>query len=152
MPTIEDALALAAQAHRGERHHGTEPYILHVVRVLANTLALQRAEGGGDTETEQLCAALHDVIEKSEFTLDDLRAAGYSAAVIEAVDALTHRDDEPWADYIERVLANASARRVKRADLLDNMDIGRGDDETVLDLERLSRYRYAWNRLTTWDT
>jgi len=137
MPTIEDAIELALRAHRGQRDKADAPYVLHPLRLLAHMTS----------ETEQMTAVLHDVVEDSDVSLDDLRAAGYPEEVVTAVDALTRRTDESYEAFIARVKPNALARRIKLADLEDNMDVRRIAEPTEKDLARLRRYRLAWSAL-----
>jgi (p)ppGpp synthase/HD superfamily hydrolase len=72
-----------------------------------------------DSDEERMAAVLHDVVEATEVTLGDLRTKGFHAGLVEAVDALTRRDDEPYPDFINRARSNEIARRVKIADILD---------------------------------
>ncbi len=137
MATLEDALALAAQAHRGQRDKAGQPYILHPLRVMARLT----------TETERVVALLHDVVEDTPYTLERLRELGYGEDVLEALARLTRRADEDYAAFIERVRPHPLARRVKLADLEDNMDVRRLLAVTPRDAERLARYRAAWSRL-----
>ena len=101
--------------------------------------------------TGALCGivgVLHDVIEDSRYTLDDLLGMGFSQEILVALEHLTKRADEPYDEYVSRTLQNSISRRVKRADLLDNMDIRRmAPVLTNKDLDRLQRYRRAWERL-----
>jgi (p)ppGpp synthase/HD superfamily hydrolase len=99
------------------------------------------------TEAERTAAVLHDVVEDTPHTLDNLRALGFSEEVVQAVDNLTHRDDEPYDAYVERAASNPIARAVKLADLEDNLDLRRLDDISERDLPRLRRYLAAWHRL-----
>ena len=137
MPTLEDAIALAVEAHKGQRDKAGQTYILHPLR------AMMRLE----TETERMVAVLHDVVEDSPWTLERLRALGYPEEVLGALDCLTKREGESYEAFIERVLPHPLARRVKRADLEDNMDVRRLPAVTAKDAERLARYRAAWARL-----
>lgn len=134
MPTLEDALQLALRAHAGQKDKYGQPYILHPLRVMARM----------DTEAEQMVALLHDVIEDSDTTLDDLRKQGYSEAVVEAVDAISKREGEDYFVFVQRAMANPLARRVKQGDLEDNMDIRRIPEITEDTHRRLARYRKAW--------
>jgi (p)ppGpp synthase/HD superfamily hydrolase len=84
---------------------------------------------------------LHDVVEDTSYTLDDLRAAGLSDEVVEAVEAMTHRPGETYFDYVRRAAANPLARQVKEADLRHNLNLGRIPMPTERDLERI-RTRY----------
>ncbi len=137
MPTLEDAIQLALDAHRGHKDRAGRPYILHPLRVMLRM----------DDDDARLVAILHDVIEDSAYNLSDLRHAGYPSRVLDAVDALTKRAGEAYEDYIERVILNPLARRVKVADLEDNMDVWRIRNFTQDDFERLERYRRAWSRV-----
>ena len=78
-----------------------------------------------DTLDERIAAALHDVVEDSPWTLDQLRDVGFSPQVVAAVDALTRRDDEDYDAFIARAKRDPIARRVKCADLLDNRTTNR---------------------------
>ena len=140
MPTLEDAILLAAQAHRGQRDKAGQPYILHPLRVM---LAL---EG----EDERIAGALHDLVEDTGHTLDGLRAAGYSEAVVAALDCLTRRDGETYEQFVERLKPNPIARRVKLADLADNLDVRRLLAVGQRDAERINRYLKAWAELRSW--
>lgn len=135
---LEDALIFSAQKHRGQVDKAGAPYILHPLRVM-NFL------GQNATESERIAALLHDVVEDCEVSLEDLRAMGFADEVIEAVDALTKRDDEK-DDYmraIRRVAQNPIARRVKIGDLTDNMDLSRISNPSENDRARLEKYRGA---------
>jgi (p)ppGpp synthase/HD superfamily hydrolase len=137
MPTLEDAILLAAQAHHGQRDRNGQPYMLHVLRVML------RVEG----DERRMAAVLHDVVEDTPHTLDELRKMGFPEPVVHAVDCLTHRDGEPYAAAIERAASDPIARVVKLADLEDNMDLRRLDQLAARDLPRLQRYLAAWHRL-----
>ena len=136
-PTLEDAIALAVEAHRGQRDKAGQTYILHPLRVM------MRLEG----EAERMVAVLHDVVEDSSYTLERLRELGYPEEVLGALEHLTKREGETYEAFIERVLPHPLARRVKLADLEDNMDVRRLPAVTAKDAERLARYRAAWSRL-----
>ncbi len=138
MATLEAAISLATQAHQQQKDRAGSPYILHPIRVMCRMRS----------EHAMMTAILHDVIEDSPHTLEDLRQAGYPAAVVEAVDCLSRHEGEPYDDFIERIKPNALARAVKLADLEDNMDIRRLTTLDENDIERLRRYQRAWNELT----
>lgn len=137
IPTLEDAIALAVEAHRGQRDKAGQTYVLHPLRLMLRL----------DTEAERMTAVLHDVVEDSPYTLERLRGLGYPEAVLSALDCLTRREGETYEAFIERIRPHALARRVKLADLEDNMDVRRLPAVTSKDVERLSRYRAAWSRL-----
>ena len=138
MPTIEDAIMLATEKHRGVVDKGGMPYILHPLRLMCQ---FRR-------EAEQMVAVLHDVVEDTDVTLDDLRRMGYSEEVVTAVDQLSRRDDESYEQFIQRIKPHPLARRVKLADLLDNMDIRRAGALDEKSLEQFQRYQAAWIELT----
>jgi hypothetical protein len=80
------------------------------------------------------------VVEDTPYTLEDLRAMGYPAEVVEAVGLLTHDDDTPYLEYVARLKHNPLARAVKLADLKHNSDITRLDSPADLNPERAQRY------------
>lgn len=137
MPSLEEAITLAVGAHRGQKDKAGAPYILHPLRLMLRM----------ETDTERIVAVLHDVIEDSPHSLEELSHEGYPPEITEALDCLTKRENEPYAAFIERVKTNPLARKVKLADLEDNMDIKRFKTMTEKDLERLDAYRKAWNSL-----
>jgi (p)ppGpp synthase/HD superfamily hydrolase len=137
MPTVEDAIALATHAHAGQVDKAGQPYIEHILRVVRQ---LPDAEG-------QMLAALHDVCENCTYTLADLAAMGYPASMLQALECITKRHGEPYEAYIQRVKANPLARRVKLADLRDNMDMRRLAQPTQKDWDRLAKYQRAWSEL-----
>jgi hypothetical protein len=133
MPSIEDAIALAALAHKGQKDKAGHPYILHPLRMML----------GLETEAERMAAVLHDVVEDTPHTLESLRALGYPENVIEAVEGLTKKPGENYDDFILRAGKLPLARRVKLADLKDNLDLGRIPNPTPKDEERLLKYGKA---------
>jgi (p)ppGpp synthase/HD superfamily hydrolase len=116
-----------------------EPYILHPLRVMLRL----------ENEVGRIVAVLHDVLEDTAIAVGDLRQAGYGEEVLQALEALTRRKGEQYADLIERAARNPLARRVKLADLADNLDAARLPELTDRDRERLVRYRAAWERLSS---
>lgn len=130
MSTLERAIEIAARAHAGQRDKAGAPYVLHPLRLM---LAMR-------TEAERMAAVLHDVVEDTGVTLADLRAEGFPADVLEAVEALTKRPGESRLDAARRAKLHPIARAVKLADVADNMDRGRLADLTERDLVRLREY------------
>jgi len=130
MSTLEKAISIAALAHTGQVDKASEPYILHPIKVM-----LRMA-----TEQERIAAVLHDVVEDSAVTLDDLRTEGFSKEIVAAVDALTKRPGETRLDAAARAADDPIAINVKLADNAENMDISRILDPTEKDLERISEY------------
>ena len=135
--TLEDAISIAAQAHRGQRDKAGAPYLLHPLRLMLRM----------DSEAAMMAAVLHDVVEDSDWTLERLREQGFAEEVIEAVACLTHRDGESYEEFVERLKANPLARRVKIADLEDNMNVLRIGRLGPKDLQRLEKYHRAWRVL-----
>jgi (p)ppGpp synthase/HD superfamily hydrolase len=135
-PTVADADALAEHAHHGQPDKAGKPYIDHP-RAVAAILAAQ-----GHGEHAVIAGLLHDVVEDTDITLDDLRAAGYPAEVVDAVDAVTRRPGETYMDMIRRAAAHPLGRLVKLADNAHNSDPVR---LAVLDPEvaEFQRRRYA---------
>lgn len=131
MSTLERAIAIAAAAHEGQVDKASQPYVLHPLRVM---LCMKG-------EQERIVAVLHDVIEDSRMTLDELAAEGFSPEVLAAVEALTKRTGETRLEAARRAAANQIACRVKLADNAENMDITRIPMPTAEDCERLEEYR-----------
>lgn len=138
MADLEEAIRIALEAHRGQKDRAGAPYVLHPLRMMLRVR----------TDAERMAAVLHDVVEDSAWTLDDLRARGFPDEVLEAVDRLTRRPGEAYDAFVERAAAHPVARRVKLADLEDNLDLRRLEGVTAGDLERLDRYLRAWRRLS----
>ena len=131
--TLERAIAIAATAHEGQVDKAGAPYVLHPLRMM---LAVTTPEA-------RIAAVLHDVVEDTPVTLEQLRAEGFPAAVIEAVEALTKREGEDYEAFIRRVAPNPIAREVKLADLRDNSDLTRIAEPTEKDRARIDKYRRA---------
>jgi len=115
-----------------------QPYILHPLRVMCRM----------QTPAEKMVAIWHDVVEDTDWTLDALRKRGFPEEIVQAVDCLTKREGEPYQALIDRAKQNPLARRVKLGDLEDNMDVRRNANLTEKDLERLNKYRNAWEELS----
>jgi uncharacterized protein YggL (DUF469 family) len=102
---------------------------------------------GCKTEDEQICAVLHDVIEDTAVTLEDLRSAGFKEQIIAALDALTKRKNETYDDFINKVIQNQLACHVKLADLSDNMNLSRISNPSEEDYQRVEKYGIAADRI-----
>lgn len=135
---LERAMAIAAEAHRGQTDKAGAPYLGHPLRVMEM----------GHTQWEKITGVLHDVVEDSDRTLEELRAEGFPQPVLEALSCLTRlSDEEPYDDYIARVALNPLAVAVKLNDLTDNMDIRRLPVVTQRDCVRLNKYLRAYRYL-----
>jgi (p)ppGpp synthase/HD superfamily hydrolase len=139
MATLERAIAIAAIAHEGQVDKAGMPYVLHPLRMMLSV----------DTPEARMAAVLHDVVEDTAVTLEQLRAEGFPGAVIDAVEALTKRDGEDYEAFIRRVAPNPIARKVKLADLRDNSDLSRIAQPTERDRQRIEKYRRAIQYLET---
>jgi (p)ppGpp synthase/HD superfamily hydrolase len=102
----------------------------------------------GQTLEQQIVAVLHDVVEDSDWTLETLTAEGFPAAVLAALDCLTRRPTESYAEFIDRVLTNPLATQVKQWDLVDNMTLTRLSALTPKDLDRLQKYHTAYQKIS----
>lgn len=140
MSLLEKAIGLALRVHRGQQDRYGRPYILHPLHVMLQM----------DSEVEMMAAVLHDVIEDSDTTLEALQAEGFPPDVLEAVRLMTHdKGTLSYEAYVRRLKPNDTARKIKLADLEHNMDIRRMDRVRPEDVERLEKYRRAWEMLTT---
>ncbi len=112
MSTLEKAIEIAARAHAGQIDPAGEPYILHPLRMMLTLHSLE----------SRIAAILHDVVEKSgDWTVERLRLEGFSADVLDAVEALTKTPGETFEDLVERAGQNKIGRLVKAADIQDHL-------------------------------
>lgn len=130
---IEKALKVALSAHKGQLDKADQPYILHPIRVMMKM----------STETEKVVAILHDVLEDSPISPRDLRLKGFSSEVIDAVLFLTRNRNENYMEFIARLKLNPVARKVKMADLEDNINFLRLPLIREPDLRRAQKYHQA---------
>lgn len=130
---LEKAIILAAKAHMGQLDKGGNPYILHPVRVML----------GCKTLDEKIVAVLHDTLENSDLTAEDLLKEGFSDTIVDAVVCLTREMGGDYMEYIQKVAKNPLATAVKLSDLTDNMDLKRLPGLTPRDFQRLERYLRA---------
>lgn len=137
MSTLQRALEIAVEAHKNQKQKDRTPYALHPIRL---SLALK-------TEEQKIVALLHDVVEDTDWTFEELEREGFSGIILEALRLLTHTDGSPYEEYIERIASNPLAKAVKKADLTDNMDIRRIPEPAEKDFARLQKYHRAWRRL-----
>jgi (p)ppGpp synthase/HD superfamily hydrolase len=139
MSTLERAIEIAAAAHAGQLDKADQPYILHPIKVMLRV----------SSDAERMAAVLHDVVEDTPITLDQLASEGFSVAVLDAIDALTKRPGESRMEAAARAAQNPIARVVKLADNAENMDISRIAEPTPRDFERLEEYRQVRKLLLT---
>ena len=130
MSTLERAIEIAKIAHEGQLDKAGKPYIIHPVRVMIRV----------KNEFEKMAAVLHDVVEDTTVTLDDLKREGFPPDVLQAIDALTKRPGETRIEAATRAAAHPLARTVKLADNAENMNLSRIPNPTAKDYERLREY------------
>ncbi len=137
MLSVEDAIAVTLTAFIGKTDKGGTPYVLHCLRVMARSWPV---------DNRMQAAVMHDVVEDSNITLDDLRAMGFSDHVLTVLDLLTHRKDQSYDEYIARIADsyNLDAVAIKIDDLEDNMNLSRlRRPPNEKDLARVEKYRKA---------
>jgi (p)ppGpp synthase/HD superfamily hydrolase len=134
MSTLERAISIAAEAHAGQADKAGERYILHPIRVM---LALS-------TDDERMVGVLHDVVEDcAGWSVERLRAEGFSEAVISGIEAVTRRPGENYFTFVRRAGQHPLGRKVKLADLRDNSNLARIAHPSEDDRQRLERYQRA---------
>ncbi len=141
MASIERALQIATGAHEGQKDKHGQPYILHPLRVMSAV----------ECEAEKVVAILHDVIEDTSVTPEYLRREGFDEAILAALDCVTQRKGESYADYVVRCKGDQIGRRVKLADLEDNARLSRAlvrPDRIEPDIARQRKYLLAYKFLT----
>lgn len=127
------AIIIATEVHSGQVDKGGQPYILHPLRVMLDM---------GNNE-ERIVAILHDVVEDTEVSFDDLRREGFSEEIVEAVDSVTKRKGETYDQQVNRAKLNPIGRSVKLGDLKDNSDMSRILNPTEADANRAEKYKRA---------
>ena len=131
------ALDIATKAHAGQVDKAGHPYITHPVTIAAMV----------DETEEKVVALLHDVVEDTAWTIEDLRQAGFSESTLDAVQAITKVEGESYDNYLVRVAENPIAGAVKIADMTHNSDLSRILNPTEKDLERIEKYKASIERL-----
>ena len=132
---LQRGIEIAVDLHSGQYDKGGKPYILHPLHLM-NQLMF-------DVELATI-AVMHDVVEDSALSFEDLRALGFSDRVLSALELLTHSEDLTYDEYIERIKGNYDAIRVKRKDLEHNSDITRLKGIRDKDFERMKKYHRAF--------
>ena len=137
MNLLEGAIEIAVTAHKEQIDKAGKPYILHPLRLM---LKMQ-------SENEMIAAVLHDVVEDTDWTIEQLEVEGFNEEVIIALRLLTHDKKVPYKKYIEAIKTNKIALKVKLADLEDNLDIKRIAHPKFRDYARLAEYLKYYNEL-----
>lgn len=131
MATLERAISLATERHAGQVDKANAPYILHPLRVMLNVPDIEH----------KIVAVLHDILEDTATTIDELYRLGFQTHLIDAIIALTKQEGESRIQAAQRTVQNPIARVVKLADITDNMDLSRIQSPTMKDFERLKEYQ-----------
>lgn len=139
MKRLDNAITLAAVAHGGQYDRGGKPYILHCIHVM------QEVEHLG--ESAMICAILHDALEDTDLTVEDLRVAGLTKAEINVILTLTHTASHSYEEYIQECRKTTLSRLIKMADLRHNSDITRLKGVREKDFERMKKYHKAYRTL-----
>ena len=126
------ALQISFNAHKDQFDKSGIPYVYHPYEVAENM----------ETEAETCVALLHDVVEDTDTTLDEL-AAIFSIEIINALRLMTHDPAVPYLDYVKKIKDNPIATKVKLADLRHNSDLSRLNSVEEKDLRRIEKYKTA---------
>lgn len=132
-PNTKKALKLCFEAHKNQTDKSGLPYVFHPFHV---------AEQMTDEKTT-IVALLHDVIEDTSYTLQDLRNLGFDEDVLGTLELMTHDKNVPYMDYVAKIKGNAIAKTVKLADLSHNSDLIRLDEINEAALNRVEKYKAA---------
>lgn len=132
-PLTKKALHLCFEAHKEQTDKTGLPYVFHPFH-----LAEQMTD-----EISTVCALLHDVVEDTDYSLEDLAKMGYPQDVIDVLKLLTHDPEVPYFDYVKSISANPIAKQVKLADLAHNSDVTRLDEIDDRAIARTEKYKKA---------
>ncbi len=132
-PMTKKALKLCFDSHKEQLDKSGMPYVFHPFH-----LAEQMTD-----ENTTVVALLHDVVEDTDYTFEDLAQMGFSAEIIEALRLMTHDDETPYMEYVARLKHNPIARAVKLADLAHNSDLTRFETVDERALKRAEKYAAA---------
>ena len=127
------AMKLCFEAHKDQVDKSGMPYVFHPFHV---------AEQMKD-EVTTIVALLHDVVEDTKYTLDDIAARGFGQDVVDALALMTHDKNVPYLEYVAKLKNNPVARAVKLADLAHNSDPTRLDVIDEKAKERFDKYKKA---------
>ena len=136
---LQRAIEIALEAHKGASDKGGNPYILHPLRLMLQM----------DSEEEMIVAVLHDVVEDSEkWSFDKLHKEGFSKKIINSLRSVTkENENEDYEKFIDRSVKDKIGRKVKIADISDNLDISRLKELTDKDILRINKYKKALEKL-----
>lgn len=135
---LEVAIKIAVNAHSGQVDKGGQPYILHPLRVMMSLI----------DEKDKIIGVLHDTVEDTDVTFEYLKEVGFDDEIIEGIKSVTRNKGETYNQFIDRASLNSRGKRVKLADIEDNMDISRIPNPSEKDYSRVEKYKKAKKRLT----
>jgi (p)ppGpp synthase/HD superfamily hydrolase len=137
MNILEIALKLALNAHSGQTDKAGRPYILHPLRIMHQM----------DTDEERAVALLHDVIEDSKYSSEDLIQQGIPENIVNTVLVLSKDKNDNYDVFIKKISKHKLAVKIKKADIIDNMDLLRLQSINSKELKRIEKYHRAWKML-----
>jgi (p)ppGpp synthase/HD superfamily hydrolase len=132
-PLTKKALMLCFNSHKDQVDKTGLPYVFHPFH-----LAEQM-----DDEISTVCALLHDVVEDTDTTFDELSEMGFPNEVIDVLKLLTHAPEVEYMEYVEKISENPTATKVKIADLMHNSDLSRMDTVDEWAIKRTEKYKNA---------
>ena len=130
-------MTIAFEAHQGQFSINGEPYILHPLRLLIKA----------KSNEERIIAILHDVIEKTNISLADLKNKGFDQNIISYIDSLSRRRSESYIEYIERLMQNKISVKIKLLDLADNIKIHSENNYNGIYDAKIIRYKNALKQI-----
>ena len=134
---LHKAITIACEAHQGQSSINGEPYILHPLRLLIKA----------KSNEERIIAVLHDVIEKSNISLADLKDKGFNQNIISSIDSLSRRGSESYVDYIGRLMQNRISVKIKLHDLVDNIKMHSEDNDNGIYDAKINQYKNALKQI-----
>ena len=134
---LNKAITVACKAHQGQFSINGEPYILHPLRLLVKA----------KSNEERIIAVLHDVIEKSNISLADLKNKGFDQNIISSIDSLSRRKSESYFDYIGRIMQNRISVKIKLLDLADNIKIHSENNDNGIYDAKINQYKNALKQI-----
>ena len=134
---LHKAITIACEAHQGQSSINGEPYILHPLRLLIKA----------KSNEERIIAILHDVIEKTNISLLDLKNKGFDQNIISSIDSLSRRRNESYIEYIERLMQNKISVKIKLLDLVDNIKIHSENNKDGIYDAKINQYKNALKQI-----
>ena len=134
---LHKAIIIACEAHQGQSSINGEPYILHPLRLLIKA----------KSNEERIIAILHDVIEKTNISLADLKNKGFDQNIISSIDSLSRRRGESYVDYIGRLMQNRISVKIKLLDLADNIKMHSENNENGIHDVKINQYKNALKQI-----